>query len=250
MRSERMQRLRALLRNYLDKVKKLGRLTPMAIVSMVLPMVGSYLIVFLGYPLGNWLKQDQVTGSIVFFFGVLILCGFAVLATNVIGVIGGWAFGFWLGLSLLISAIVGAAVIAFFVNLRLTGRKLTDLTDSNPRAKAIYNALVDEGFGRTLIIITLVRLSIVMPFAFTNFFLAAAKVPFGAYVIGTAAGMLPRAAATTFIGAGLSELVLEGVTDHKMLVVGLAATVVTIIVISIISKRALLRLTGEELSAS
>lgn len=245
-----MQRIKSLFLSYFENIRKLGRLTPMAIGSMVLPMIGSYLIIILGYPLGNWLKQDQFTGSIVFFFGVLILCGFAVLATNVIGILGGWAFGFWLGLALLITAIVGAATIAFFINKRLTGKKLTDLTESNPRAKAIYNALVDEGFVRTLSIITLIRLSIVMPFAFTNFFLAAAKVPIGSYVIGTAVGMLPRAAATTFIGAGLSELVLEGVSDRKMLILGLAATVVTVIVISIISKRALIRLTHENLSKS
>ena len=245
-----MQRLKSFFLNWLDRIKKLGRLTPMAIISMILPMVGSYLIVILGYPLGNWLREDQVTGSVVFFFGVLVLCGLAVLATNVIGVIGGWAFGFWLGLVLLITAIVGAATVAFFINRRLTGKKLTDLTDSDLRAKAISNALIDTGFARTLLIVTLIRSSIVMPFAFTNFFLAAAKVPVGAYIFGTAAGMLPRAAATTFIGAGLSELVLEGVTDHKMLIVGISATVLAIVVISIISKRALTTLTSGDISAS
>jgi hypothetical protein len=62
--------------------------------------------------------------------------------------------------------------------------------------------------------------------------------------------MAPRVAATTFFGAGLSELVLDGVSNHWMLVVGLAATVAVIIVISVLSKRALLRMTGEEISSS
>lgn len=245
-----MKRISTHIANTFAKIKQLGRLTPIAIISMVLPMAGSSLLVVFGYPIGNWMRQDQVTGSVAFLLGILIFCGFAIIPTNLIGVLGGWSFGFWLGFGLLAAGVVGAATIAFFINLKLAGERLTDLTAADRRADAIYQTLVNEGFWRTTMIITLIRISVVMPFAFTNFFLAAAKVPIGAYVIGTAVGMAPRVAATTFFGAGLSELVLEGVTDHKMLVVGVAATVVMLIVISIISKRALMRLTGEELSAS
>lgn len=231
-------------------IAKLGRLTPIALVSLFLPMAGFVALTLVSYPLGNWMRSEPALGGAVFFFGVLILCGFAIVATNVIGVLGGFSFGFSLGLGLLIGGIVGAAAIAFFFNQRLSGRRLTDLTEANKRADAIHKALVNEGFWRTTLIITLIRLSIVMPFAFTNFFLAAAKVPFVSYLIGTALGMLPRAAATTFVGAGLSELVMDGVTNHWILVLGLAATVVVIIVISVLSKRALMRLTGEDISAS
>ncbi|MBX3291641.1 MAG: VTT domain-containing protein [Acidobacteria bacterium] len=230
-------------------IAELGRLTPLGIVSMLLPIVGSALLIGFIVPIGQWMRANWESGVFVFLGSVLFFCGFALLATNVIGVVSGWAFGFQLGLLVLISGIVGAAVISFFLNKRITGEKLQEALQNHPRSRAIYNALLREDLRKTTLIIFLVRVSVVMPFAFTNFVLAAGRVPLGSYVIGTTAGMLPRAAATSYVGAGMYDLDLSNARDTTIFIIGLAATIISVFVIGYISRRALDHVTRDHQTA-
>lgn len=230
-------------------IAELGRLTPLGIVSMLLPIVGSALLIGFIVPIGQWMRANWESGVFVFLGSVLFFCGFALLATNVIGVVSGWAFGFQLGLLVLISGIVGAAVISFFLNKRITGEKLQEALQNHPRSRAIYNALLREDLRKTTLIIFLVRVSVVMPFAFTNFVLAAGRVPLGSYVIGTTAGMLPRAAATSYVGAGMYDIDLSNARDTTIFIIGLAATIISVFVIGYISRRALDHVTRDHQTA-
>lgn len=141
--------------------------------------------------------------------------------------------------------VVGAATISFKINSHISGDRLPDVAGKHPRAAAIYRSLLGENFWRTTLIIFLIRLSVVMPFAFTNFLMASAKVPLKSFLLGTAAGMLPRSTAMVFVGAGLSELTLENTGDSYVLVMGIAATIFSALIIAAISRRALVRLTAE-----
>lgn len=230
-------------------IAELGRLTPLGIVSMLLPIVGSALLIGFIVPIGQWMRANWESGVFVFLGSVLFFCGFALLATNVIGVVSGWAFGFQLGLLVLISGIVGAAVISFFLNKRITGEKLQEALQNHPRSRAIYKALLREDLRKTTLIIFLVRVSVVMPFAFTNFVLAAGRVPLGSYVIGTTAGMLPRAAATSYVGAGMYDIDLSNARDTTIFIIGLAATIISVFVIGYISRRALDHVTRDHQTA-
>lgn len=230
------------------KLRDLGRLAPMALVTAFLPMVGSSALLVLGYPIGHWMQANPVLGAAAFVVGTLFFCGFALLPTNLIGILAGWAFGFWIGLFLLITGVVGSATISYFINLRLTGETLAALTRRNARAEAIHRALINEGFLRTTSVITLIRMSVVMPFAFSNFFFAAARVPVPSFVLGTFLGMLPRSGAMVLIGAGLSVLTFDNFDDVWFLAAGIPATIIVIIIIGVISRRALDRLTIETTS--
>lgn len=230
------------------KLRDLGRLAPMALVTAFLPMVGSSALLVLGYPIGHWMQANPVLGAATFVVGTFFFCGLALLPTNLIGILAGWAFGFWIGLFLLITGVVGSATISYFINLRLTGETLTALTRRNARAEAIHRALINEGFLRTTSVITLIRMSVVMPFAFSNFFFAAARVPVPSFVLGTFLGMLPRSGAMVLIGAGLSVLTFDNFNDVWFLAAGIPATIIVIIIIGVISRRALDRLTIETTS--
>jgi len=237
--------LKRIFANIIDKFRQLGRLTPIALITALLPIAGSSALVVFGYPLGNWMRENWELGAPAFVVGVLFFCGLALLPTNLIGILAGWSFGFWFGMSLLIAGVVGSATISYYINLRLTGETLTALTSRNARADAIHLALTNEGFLKTTAIITLIRLSVVMPFAFTNFFLAAARVPISSFVIGTFLGMLPRSGAMVLLGAGLSELTFDNFNDVWFLVAGIPATIILIIAIAVFSRRALDKLTLE-----
>jgi uncharacterized membrane protein YdjX (TVP38/TMEM64 family) len=198
-----------------------------------------------GYPVGGWLKENWEIGSGVYVLGIIIFCGLSLLPTNVIGLIGGWAFTFDLGITLLIAGICGAALMSFLIHTRIAGDALPQVFEHHPKANAIYQALLGERLWRTTLIIFLLRLSPAMPFALTNFLMASARVPVKAFLMGTFFGMLPRSSAVVFVGSGLSELSFDTNEDSWVIIFGIAATVITVLIISFIAKRALGRLAPE-----
>lgn len=232
-----------------DKIRELGKLTPMAIVAAFLPMIGTATLLVFLYPAGYWLRENWQAGIPIFIGGVIFFCGLALLPTNVIGILSGWAFSFELGVLVLMTGIVGSSFVSFLINSRISGKKVPELTEKHPKAQAIYESLVKDGFWKATLIIFLLRMSIIMPFALTNFLMASARVPLKSYLLGTAAGMLPRSSAMVFVGAGLSELNIENTRDVVFLVVGIVASVISIIVISHISRKALERLTVGNIKA-
>lgn len=225
--------------------KEFGKLTPIAIITAFLPMLGSTILLIVALPLGNWLRANWEVGGGLFLLGVFFFCGLALLPTNVIGIIGGWAFDFPLGITLLISGIVGAAMISFLIHKRIAGDRLPQIFDAHPKAKVIYEALVGQSVRRTTLIIFLLRMSPAMPFALTNFLMASARVPLKSYLVGTFFGMVPRSSAVVFVGAELSELNFDDSQNVWLLITGIAATIISVIVIGSISRRALERLTNQ-----
>jgi uncharacterized membrane protein YdjX (TVP38/TMEM64 family) len=237
------------MRNFFKRlygyVKETGNLTPIALVTTFLPILGSATLLIIAVPLGFWLRENWEIGTVLYFLGIIFFCGLALLPTNVIGVIGGWAFSFELGIAILISGVVGAAVISFLIHRRIIGRTLPEVFETHPKAQAVYHALLEQNPWRTTLIIFLVRVSVIMPFALTNFLMASARVPLKYYVAGTFFGMLPRSSAVVFVGAGLSELSFENPQDSRFLILSIAATIISVIIIGSISKRALERMTNK-----
>lgn len=235
-----------IFQRFAGHIRELGKLTPIAFVTTFLPVPGAIVLLMFGPAFGNWLRENSSVGIGVYFSVVLVFCGLALMATNVIGIIGGWAFGIYLGLAILMAGILGAAYTSFVIHRRIVGDKLPEIAEKYPKAQAIYEALVEQGFWRAVTIIFLVRLSVIMPFALTNFLLASAKVPWPSYLLGTLFGMLPRSGAVVVAGAGLSELNFDDPSQSWVIALGIAATIVAVIVISMISRRALDRMTTAE----
>jgi uncharacterized membrane protein YdjX (TVP38/TMEM64 family) len=227
-------------------IKELGHLTPMALIMLFLPMLGTLALLVFLQPIGDWLRENWEIGTLAFFTATVLLCGLSLLPTNVIGLVAGWSFGFWLGLLILIGAIVGAAVLSFFIHSRISGRKLPETFSKHIKVDAIYQTLLREDYWRTTFIIFLLRVSVIMPFAFTNFLLASARVPLSSYIVGTIGGMLPRSAAMVFAGAGLSALDPQNSRDMVAITIGIVATLATIIIIARLSRNALVKIAEEE----
>lgn len=238
-----MKKLYKKLRDYLTE---LGTLTPIALITALLPFVGSAVLITFSSPISSWFKENLFIGSFFYLIFVVFFCGMSLLPTNVIGVICGWAFGFWSGLFLHMLAVVGAASLSFLIHRRIAGERLTHVFEHHPKANAIYNALIKRSFWRTTLLICLLRLSPAMPFALTNFMMTSARVPYSSYAIGTLVGMLPRSAAVVFFGSGLDVLDFDNPNDFWILIFGIIATIISIIFVGKISKHALLRMTKED----
>ena len=237
------------MKNWFKKIygyfKELGNLTPIALVTTFLPFVGSGVLLSFAVPLGYWLRENWQEGVPYYLAGVLFFCGLSMLPTNVIGLLGGFAFGFELGIAVLITGIVGAATLSFLIHNKIVGDRLPHVFDAHPKAKAVYEALVGQSIWRTTLVIFLLRLSPAMPFALTNFLMASARVPLKSYVVGTFLGMLPRSSAVVIVGSGLSELTLDNAENTWLLVFGIVATIITVIILSRIAKRALEHITNQ-----
>lgn len=230
---------------FYTQVKNFGSLAPIAAVTAFLPFAGSAVLIMVAYPLAYWLRENWEIGTILFTFGILFFCGLALLPTNVVGVVSGWSFSFGPGLIVLMGGIVGASLISFLIHRRIAGERIDGITEAHPRAKAVYNALLRENAWRTTIVVFLLRASIIMPFAFTNFLMAAARVPLRSYLIGTFLGMLPRSTAVVLIGSGLSDLSFEDTTNASTIIPAMIALIASVVLIGRISKHALDHVTRE-----
>lgn len=220
-------------------------------VSLIFPPVGSLLL--LGYinTVAAWLRSQGETGVFYYAGAFAALAGLALLPTYAQALLGGYVFGFNVGLLAALAGFCGGAIIAYEIARRLHTDHINARIDAHPRWRAVRDALVGPPDGsrswwRTLGMVTIIRVPPNSPFAFTNFVLASAKVPRTAYLLGTLIGMTPRTAMVVFIGAGLKNL--DG--DHSLFkdfrgmplwvqVAAVGSVLVTVGVIGYISNRAL-----------
>jgi uncharacterized membrane protein YdjX (TVP38/TMEM64 family) len=235
--------LNKIVRKLRTITKDFGKVGGMAGVTMFLPIIGSAILLVAVYEIGPWLRQNKGIGAIIFVVGMSIFSGFALLATNVLGIVSGFAFGFQIGVVAQMLGIIGASTIMFYPAKRYAGENLQATVEQKPKLKAIQTALLNESFFRTLLIVTLIRLSPATPFALTNFTLSAAGVSFKTFLLGTVLGMLPGTSAIVFVGSSLSELNFSQPQESWMLIVGIIATVLAIVVVGMFSKRALEQIT-------
>lgn len=234
------------LKNKITDLKRdFGKIGFWAVFALVMPIIG--LSVFLGviYKISPWLQANPAIGVPAFILTISVLSGLAILPTNIVGMTSGWAFGFPVGLATMLAAIGGAVTINFFVSRRLAGEKFDKVIEEKPKLDAIHKALLDGNAYKVIFIICLLRLSPATPFAATNFMISASGVPMKSYLAGTVLGYLPRTSATVFVGSSLSRLDFEQPGESWMIILGIAATVAATIVIAVLSRRALNRLTLE-----
>lgn len=229
-----------------EYVRELNRVAFLSAATAVIPIVNSTLLLPFAPAVGYWLRENWQTGIFVYLLVVCLVCGFALLPTNVIGILCGWAFGFSLGICLHMAAIVGASLISSYVLAPLAGNNFQEFLEHHKKAKKIYKALLKNNSRRTTLIITLLRLSPAMPFALTNLLMAAARVPLSSFLTGTFVGMLPRSSAVVFFGATISELNFDEPFNIWMIVFGYIATVISVVIISYFSKKALAKMTEED----
>lgn len=226
--------------------KDFGRFGSIAGLTLVLPSVGSTFLLLGVYQIGPWLQEHKEIGVIIFIVFMTIFSGLALLATNILGIVSGFAFNFQIGVLAQLIGICGAATLMFVLGKRYASKNFLATIDQKPKLRAIHNALLNESAFKTLLVITLIRLSPAMPFAVTNFIISASGTSFRLFIFGTILGMTPRASALVFVGSSLSELNFSQPQDNWILILGILATILAVIVVSIFSKRALNRLTIEQ----
>lgn len=220
-------------------MRDFGKIGSVAGITAVLPIAGSTLLLTFVYQIGPWLQEHQWFGVFMFVSFMTVFCGLALLATNILGIVSGFAFDFQMGILAQLTGIIGASTLMFLISKRYASKKFLSIIDRKPKFKAIHNALLNENFFKTILIITLIRLSPAVPFSLTNFLVSASGISFKTFILGTFLGMVPRASALVFVGSSLSELDFSQPQESWLLVLGIIATILAVCIIGILSKKAL-----------
>ncbi len=220
-----------------------GKIGFWAVYSLVMPIFGLAALTAFIFEAGPWLKNNPY-GVFIFTAAVGLLCGFAILTTNIISIVSGWAFGFSMGLTAMLLGIALAVAINFFFSRKLAGAKFDAVLEARPRINAIHKELLAGHIGKVFAIILLLRLS-VTPFAGTNYLISASGVSFGTYFWATITGYIPRTAAAVFVGTSIERLNFGQPRESWLLFLTIGATIAVMILMGILAKRALNRLTEQ-----
>ena len=175
--------------------------------------------------------------------------GLGLLPTFAQAFAGGWILGFGHGLAGAGLGIAGAAVLGFLVSRLVAGDAVRAWIDGHERWKVVRESLVGRGFGRSLLVTTLVRFPPNSPFALCNLALASCGTRFAPYLVGTLVGMAPRTAFVAWLGSiaaanatdenGRMSLFALAKDKPWMFGVGLASTLVVLMILSHLAKLAL-----------
>ena len=190
----------------------------------------------------SWLDALRATGDLAPWWLLLsatLLTGLSLIPSHVAALVCGYAQGAAFGSLLGWLAIGAAAVLGYSIARPLMSERAVRLLVHRPRAARVHAALIAQSRGSRIGLVGLLRLSPAMPFALTNFLMAAARVPFVDFQLGSWLGMTPRVIAVACAGAGLSELVDAKTSQPWLLGLGVVATLAAVWWIGSIARRAL-----------
>ncbi len=188
-------------------------------------LIGVYLILqFL--PVKEWSLELSafahnlgLKGAVVFAL-IFILASVCLLPCAFLTFSAGVAYG-WMGLPLvMVSAIIGAT-ISFFIARHFFSRQVTRLIAKRTNTKALALTVENGGWKAML----LLRLSPMIPFNVTNYFLGTVKVNYCTYIAVMIFGTLPLTTLFVYLGSLGKELKEGKSLQMAFLIAGVFATV-------------------------
>ncbi|MDX2147914.1 MAG: VTT domain-containing protein [Planctomycetota bacterium] len=231
-----------------DIVRSLGPAAILGAGALLLPPLGSLVLFYYIDSVGQWLRGHGVEGVALYAAAFAVLAGLALLPTYASAILGGWAFGFAKGFPAALLGFFGGSLIGYAIARRASAQRVDAVMKRHPKWEAVRQALVGSGFGKTLLIVTLVRLPPNSPFALTNLVLASVRTNVVAYALGTLLGMAPRTGVVLYLAAQWRSLAAAEALDQKkpwwLIAVGVALAIGVLMVLGNLAQRALNRLTA------
>lgn len=189
---------------------------------------------------------------IVYIAFFALTSGLGLLPTYAQAILGGWIFGFVVGVpGALLGFTLGALIGWGFC--RLVARDaVTRWVDERPRWRAVRRAFVTESPLRTLGLVTLVRFPPNSPFALTNLAMAASGVRLLPYAVGTFLGMTPRTVVACVLASSAAATgamdIQTFVSERGLwpLIVGVVVLIAAFSIMSRIANRAIERAIEQE----
>ena len=233
------------------------------------PLFGFWILAEIGV-IGEWLRslggpviaefstgdagvtQIRLGGLVVYALLFMFCSGVGILPTYAQAILGGWIFGFWLGTPAALLGFTGGAAVGWIICRLISRDAVVEWIDRKPKWSVIRHAFLEEGFWRTLGIVTLVRLPPNSPFSLTNLAMSAGGARPAPYLLGTLIGMTPRTAiAVGFAAAAAadgSRDIQTFVSEKGFLpiVIGVGAMIVVFVILAKIANSAMARVLPPE----
>jgi len=196
----------------------------------------------------EWLEELPKWQGVLMLILVETICTILILPATPLNLASGFLFGVGWGSLISVSSTDLAAVISFFIGRYLARGWAEQEIERRPKFKAVDAAVEKQGMW----IIILVRFSPVFPFGLCNYLFGLTKVGFWKYWIASTIGLLPYTVAYTYLGSlmrQLTDIFTDDATDSTQqiifLSVGGGATLMTVVVVAWITRRALKNATKE-----
>ncbi|MEM9915810.1 MAG: VTT domain-containing protein [Planctomycetota bacterium] len=231
-------------------VKQLGRPTALLAFAAAGPAVGGALGLGVAMVYAEALRDGGLTVVAGLVLIGLLGCGFWLLPTNVLSLVCGWALGWSWGAVVALGTASLAAPLGYAASKRLAGSGALDWVERYPKGAAVCEAITRSSAWRAGYLVSLLRLSPVVPFGAINVLAAAFGVRWGAFIVGTLLGMAPRVAVVAGLGAGLEQLEMTKPGGIGWVVLGVAATALMIASMGWVTRGALRRAVEQSSSPS
>ena len=223
----------------------LGPAGPLLLVATGGPLAGLLALVLTSASWTPWFAPAGAVEGVVFLLAGVALAACCLMPTHATSLLAGYVFGAAWGAAMGFGVVVLAAAVGYAVFSRLVGGRVLDAIASSERARRVHAALLGQGFGRTVWLVALLRLSPLMPFAATNVLMASLGVRPGAFLCATSIGIAPRSIGVALVGAQLSELDWQAGGSVWSTVLAVAATLAVLWWVGRAARRALRQEVGD-----
>lgn len=223
----------------LSNLKLFGTLGALTLFTVLGPGLGALTLISTSQ---FWFDSLIQLGNLNFLLFPILTClltGLSLIPTHATSLIAGILFGPIFGPILALVSVSASAIFGYIVMAYIVGQKLVNSLSEHPKAKMVHEQLLKQNSKRTTLIIVLIRLSPIMPFAATNLILSASKTNLSQYIIGSTIGLAPRVIIVALVGVGLKQLDLSQSGDQKIAILGVASTFILVVLFSKIIKRAI-----------
>jgi uncharacterized membrane protein YdjX (TVP38/TMEM64 family) len=186
--------------------------------------------------------RESGAAGVVLFVLAYIVSTVALVPGSILTPAAGFAYGPVWGLAVASPASVAGATAAFVLGRTLLRTWAERKIRASPRARTIDSAVEREGFK----LVTLLRLSPLVPFGVLNYVLSLSNIRLGPYVVASFLGMLPGTALYVYLGSlatTAAQMRSAGVEGGPLrtawYVGGLVATVIVVAIVTRAARRML-----------
>eukprot|EP01119_Soliformovum_irregulare_P008467 TRINITY_DN21585_c0_g1_i1.p1 TRINITY_DN21585_c0_g1~~TRINITY_DN21585_c0_g1_i1.p1 ORF type:complete len:323 (+),score=93.78 TRINITY_DN21585_c0_g1_i1:69-1037(+) len=240
-----------------DRIRRMGFKDVLRIVLAVLMI--ACIATFLGLLIGSdeiqtffsyileWIEglPTYLSGGLISLMYALALLVFC--PGTPFNLASGFLFGIWGGFAVAITGCVIGATLAFILGRTIAKEWITNKIQGNQRLVPIFFALKKNG----LYLVLLTRLSPLFPFPLLNYAFGIAPVETSQYIAGTLLGSAPSTFAYCYLGTLMRDLTdmwsSESTSDSTIWLMSIGGTVsvLSIVIISLITHRAIKKATQE-----
>ena len=152
--------------------------------------------------------------------------------------VAGALYGFWMGYLLAAASGLCTVAVTYWVGKKLWRKRVETLRRGNPRFESVYEAISRHG----PILVFLIRLNPLLPFAVLNYLFTIPKLDFRKYLLSSFLGMTPDIMFYLYVGQ-VGKGMLEsqsGPTVWSYVIMGsaLATTVLAALIINRVIRKA------------